>query len=80
MGPRDHPGGRRGRSDLPILSYFSLFQAQGEVVLYWIYRKNILKDYHFSSKLQKMVKTSPCFKFVGFNPCGTGLSLSASEG
>ena len=30
-----------------------------------IYRKNIPKDYHFSSKLQNMVKTSPCFKFVG---------------
>ena len=36
-----------------------------EVVLHRIYRKNIPKDYHFSSKLQKTVKTSPCFKFVG---------------
>ena len=43
----------------------SLFQAQGEVVLHRIYRKNIPKDYHFSSKLQKTVKTSACFKFVG---------------
>ena len=41
------------------------FQAQGEVVLHRIYRKNIPKDYHFYSKSWKMVITSPCFKFVG---------------
>ena len=51
--------------NLPNLSHSSLFQAQGEVVLHRVYRKNIPKDYHFSSKLQKTVKTSPCFKFVG---------------
>ena len=62
---RDQPGMRRSRSYLPKLSHFSLFQVQGEVVLHRIYRKNIPKDYHFSSKLQKMVKTSPWFKFVG---------------
>ena len=55
----------RGRSYPPKLSHFSLYQAQREVVLHRIYRKNIPKDYHFSSKLQKTVKTSPCFKFVG---------------
>ena len=60
-----HPGGRRGRSCLPKLFHFSLFQAEGEVVLHRIYRKNIPKVHHFSSELQKMVKTSPCFKFVG---------------
>ena len=58
---RGHPGRRRGRSYLPKLSHFSLFQAQGEVVLH---RKNTPKGYHFSSKLPKMVKTSSCFKFV----------------
>ena len=62
---RGHPGGRCGRSYLPKLSHFSLFQARGEVILHSIYRKNIPKDYHFSSKLQKTAKTSPCFKFVG---------------
>ena len=58
-----------GRSYLPKLSHFSLFQVQGEVVLHRIYRKNSSKDYHFSSKLQKTVKTSPCFKLVGLPPC-----------
>ena len=48
-----------------VVSHFSLFQAQGEMVLHRIYRKNIPKDYHFSSKLQKMVKNSPCFNLVG---------------
>ena len=66
---RGRPGGRRGRSYLPKLSHFSLFQAQGEVVLHRIYRKNIPKDYRFSSKLQKMVKTSPHFKIVGLPLC-----------
>ena len=49
------------------LSHFSLFQAQGEVVLHRIYRKNIPKDFsnHFSSNLQKTVQNSPCFKSVG---------------
>ena len=47
-------------------SHFSLFQAQGELVLHGIYRKNFPKDYHFSSKLQRMVKTSPCFITPGF--------------
>ena len=65
VGIRDNPVGRRGWRYLPKLSYFSLFQAQGEVVLHRIYRKNIPKDYHFSSELQKKVKTSPCFKFLG---------------
>ena len=53
------------------------FQAQGEVVLIRIYRKNIPKDYHLSSNLQKTVKISPYFKFVGSSPtvklmCSTG--------
>ena len=56
---RGHLRGKRGRSYLPKLSHFSLYQAQGEVVLHRIYRQNIPKDYHFSSKLQKTVKTSP---------------------
>ena len=63
---RGHPGGRHRTIHLPKLSHFSLFQARGEVVLHRIYRKNIPKGYHFSLKLQKMVRTSPCFKFVGF--------------
>ena len=60
-----YKSGRHGRSYLPKLSHFSLFQAQGEVVLHKVYRKNVPKDNHFSSKLQKTVKTSPCIKFVG---------------
>ena len=63
---RGHPGGRHGRSYLPKLSHFSLFQAQGEVVLHRIYRKNIAKDYHFSSKLKKTIKTSPCITSDSF--------------
>ena len=49
---------------IPILSISSSGRS-GLTVLYRIYRKNIPKDFHFSSKLQK-VKTSPCFKFVGW--------------
>ena len=45
---RGHPGGRHGRSYLPKLSHFSLFQARIEVVLHRINRKKISKDYHFS--------------------------------
>ena len=45
-------GERRGRSYLPKLSHFSLFQDQGEVVLHRIYRMNIPKDYHFSTDKQ----------------------------
>ena len=48
-----------------ISQNFSLFQALEEVDLHRIYRQNIPNDYLFSSKLQKTVKTSPCFKFVG---------------
>ena len=32
------------------------------------YRKNIPKDYHFSSKLQKAIKTSPCFQIYRITP------------
>ena len=41
------PRGRRGRSGLPNLSHFSLFQAQREFVLHRIYRKNIPKSLPF---------------------------------
>ena len=51
MVTRGHPGGK--------LSHFSLFQAQGELVLHRIYRKNIPKDNHFSQKLQKESKLLP---------------------
>ena len=47
--------------------HFFLFQAQGEVVLHRLYRKNIPNEHHFSSKLRKTIKTSPCFKFVGLS-------------
>ena len=60
------PRGRRGRNGLPKLSHFSLFQAKGEALLHRIYKKNIPKDYHLSSKFQKMDKTSPCFKVYKF--------------
>ena len=56
------PEGDMEESGLPKLSSFSLFQALGEEVLHRIYRKNIPKDYHFSSKLRKTFTTSPCFK------------------
>ena len=62
---RGHPAGRSGRNYLPKLSHFSFFQAQWEVVLHSIYRKNIPKDFHFSSKLQNTVKTFPWLKFLG---------------
>ena len=67
---RDHPRVILWESGLPKLShFFSLFQAQEKVILHRIYRKNIPKDNLFSSKLWKikMVKTSPCFKFVGLS-------------
>ena len=51
------PGGRCERSYLPRLSHFSLVQAQGEVVINRMHRKNIpniiisLQNYKKHSKL-----------------------------
>ena len=57
----------------PTSPFFKL-KPQGQVVLHRIYRKNIPKDYHFSSKLEKIVKTSPCFNCVGLPLSRFGLS------
>ena len=49
-------------------SAFPPFQAQGEVVLHRIYRKNITKDYYFSSKYRKQSKLLPVFQICTITP------------
>ena len=67
---RDHPRGRHGRGGLTNCPTSPLFKL-GEKWFYtrYVYIERIAKDYHFSSKLLKMVKTSPCFKFVDLSLC-----------